>query len=60
MPAAKYFAYAAEILKLQPSYLTDQPTIARMKWSLARALISPGPARRCGMHSKARRRMPRR
>jgi hypothetical protein len=31
MPAAKYFAYAAEILKLQPPHLTDQPIIARMK-----------------------------
>ncbi len=31
MPAAKYFAYAAEILKLQPPHLTDQPIIARME-----------------------------
>ena len=31
MPAAKYFADAAEILKLQPPHLTDQPIIARMK-----------------------------
>jgi hypothetical protein len=31
MPAAKYFGYAAEIVKLQPPHLTDQPIIARMK-----------------------------
>jgi hypothetical protein len=31
MPAAKYFAYAAEILKLQSPHLTDQPIVARMK-----------------------------
>ncbi len=31
MPAAKYFAYAAELLKLHPPHITDQPIIARMK-----------------------------
>jgi hypothetical protein len=31
MSAAKYFAYAAELLKLQPPHLTDQPIIARMQ-----------------------------
>jgi hypothetical protein len=31
MPAAKYFAYAAELLKLQPPHLTDQPILARLK-----------------------------
>ncbi len=31
MPAEKYYAYAAEILKLQPPHATDQPIIARMK-----------------------------
>src|SRR5262249_7678522 len=31
MPAGKYFAYAAELLKLNPPHLTDQPIIARMK-----------------------------
>ena len=31
MPAGKYFAYAAELLKLQPPHLTDQPIIAQMK-----------------------------
>lgn len=31
MAAAKYFAYAAEIMKLQPPHLTDQPIIARMR-----------------------------
>ena len=31
MSAGKYFAYAAELLKLQPPHLTDQPIIARLK-----------------------------
>ena len=31
MPADKFFAYAAELLKLQPPHLTDQPIIARLK-----------------------------
>jgi hypothetical protein len=31
MPAGKYFAYAAELLKLQPPHLTDQPIIAQLK-----------------------------
>ncbi|GAU85756.1 hypothetical protein BIWAKO_05704 [Bosea sp. BIWAKO-01] len=31
MPAAKYFAYAAELLKLHPPHATDQPIIAQMK-----------------------------
>ena len=31
MPAGKYFAYAAELMKLQPPNITDQPIIARMK-----------------------------
>src|SRR5579863_4590600 len=31
MPAAKFFAYAAEILKLQPPHITDQPIIAQMQ-----------------------------
>src|SRR5271169_3446959 len=31
MPAAKYFTYAAELLKLQPPHITDQPIIAQMK-----------------------------
>jgi len=30
MPAAKYFAYAAEILKLQPPHVTDQPILAQL------------------------------
>jgi hypothetical protein len=38
MPAAKYFAYAAELMKLQPPHITDQPIIARMK----RIGIEPG------------------
>jgi hypothetical protein len=31
MPAARYFAYAADLLKLHPPHLTDEPIIARMK-----------------------------
>jgi len=31
MSAGSYFAYAAELLKLHPPHLTDQPIIARMK-----------------------------
>src|SRR5664279_2495366 len=31
MPAAKYFSYAAELLKLHPPHDTDQPIVARMK-----------------------------
>jgi hypothetical protein len=38
MPAGEYFAYAAEIMKLQPPQSTDQPIIARM----ARIGIEPG------------------
>jgi hypothetical protein len=38
MPAAKYFAYAAELMKLHPPHLTDQPIIAQMK----RVGIEPG------------------
>ena len=38
MSADKYFAYAAELMKLQPPHLTDQPIIARMK----RIGIEPG------------------
>ena len=38
MPAGKYFAYAAELLKLHPPHITDEPIIARMK----RIGIEPG------------------
>lgn len=31
MPADKFFAYAAELLKLHPPHITDQPILARMK-----------------------------
>jgi hypothetical protein len=31
MPASEFFAYAAELLKVQPPHLTDQPIIAEMK-----------------------------
>jgi hypothetical protein len=38
MPAGKYFAYAAELLKVNPPHLTDEPIIAQMK----RIGIEPG------------------
>lgn len=38
MPAAKYFTYAAELLKLHPPHGTDEPLIAQMK----RIGIEPG------------------
>jgi hypothetical protein len=38
MSADKYFTYAAELMKLQPPHITDQPIIAQMK----RIGIEPG------------------
>jgi hypothetical protein len=38
MAAGKYFAYAAELLKVNPPHITDQPIIARMR----RIGIEPG------------------
>jgi hypothetical protein len=38
MPAGQFFAYAAELLKLHPPHITDQPIIAR----LARIGFEPG------------------
>lgn len=38
MPADKFFAYAAELLKLNPPHITDQPIIAQMR----RIGIEPG------------------
>ena len=31
MPADKFFAYAAELLKVQPPHITDQPIIAQLQ-----------------------------
>src|SRR5215831_17682742 len=31
MPAAKFFAYAAELLKVNPPHITDQPIIAQLQ-----------------------------
>jgi hypothetical protein len=31
MPAAKFFAYSAELLKVNPPHITDQPMIAQLK-----------------------------
>jgi hypothetical protein len=38
MPADKFFAYAAELLKINPPHFTDEPMIARLK----RIGIEPG------------------
>jgi hypothetical protein len=38
MPAGQYFAYAAELLKINPPHLTDEPVIDRIK----RIGIEPG------------------
>jgi hypothetical protein len=38
MPTGKFFAYAAELLKLHPPHITDQPIIAQMR----RIGIEPG------------------
>lgn len=38
MPAVKYFTYAAELMKLHPPHVTDQPIVARMQ----RIGIEPG------------------
>ena len=38
MAADKYFAYAAELLKVNPPHITDQPIVARMR----RIGIEPG------------------
>jgi hypothetical protein len=38
MPAGKYFAYAAELLKVNPPHITDEPIIAQMR----RIGIEPG------------------
>jgi hypothetical protein len=31
MPAGKYFVYAAELLKVNPPHLTDEPILAQMR-----------------------------
>ncbi len=38
MPPAKYFAYGAELMKVNPPHITDQPIVARMR----RIGIEPG------------------
>src|SRR3954469_14569696 len=38
MPPAKYFAYAAELLKVNPPHFTDEPILAQMR----RLGIEPG------------------
>jgi hypothetical protein len=31
MPAGRYFTYAAELLKVSPPHITDEPMIAQLK-----------------------------
>jgi hypothetical protein len=31
LPAAKFFTYAAELLKVDPPHITDQPMIAQLR-----------------------------
>ena len=58
MAAGAYFAYAAELLKVNPPHITDQPILARMR----RIGIEPGecfelgkadPAVKCGLERAA-------
>ena len=49
MPAEKFFAYAAELIKVNPPHITDEPIVARMNWigltpgrSLDFAKLDPG------------------
>ena len=58
MSAAQFFGYAAEVLKLQPPHLTDQPILAQLaEWasSWVRASNRPRPTRRSGKRSRRRR-----
>jgi hypothetical protein len=41
MKAGAFFAYAAEVLKLQPPYITDQPILAEMCLLVGHALRLP-------------------
>ena len=46
MPAGRYFAYAAELIKVNPPHITDQPMIAQLKkigFEAGRALTSRRP-----------------
>jgi hypothetical protein len=49
MPADRFFAYAVELLKVNPPHITDQPIVAQLKRSASspvRALTWPKPSRR--------------
>jgi hypothetical protein len=61
-PAGKFFAYAAEILKLQPPHITDEPILARCSGSGskgARASTSTRSNRRSRPDSRPHPRTPR-
>ena len=60
MSADKYFTYAAEIMKVNPPHITDEPIVARMKRigiEVGKASTSPSSIRLCKRRSPARRRM---
>ena len=61
MPADKYFAYAAELLKLHPPHITDQPIIAQLKrigFEVGKSFdLDKARSRRQDRRSKARPRM---
>jgi hypothetical protein len=61
MPAGKFFAYAAEILKLQPPHITDEPILGRCSGSgssAARVSISISSIRRSRRRWRPRPRTP--
>ena len=49
MAAGKFFAYAAELMKVNPPHITDQPIIARMR----RVGIEPGESFNLGKAARA-------
>ena len=59
MSAGKYFAYGAELLKLHPPHITDEPILARMKSigiEVGKSLTSASSIQPCKRPSRARRR----
>ena len=60
MSADKYFTYAAEVMKVNPPHITDEPIVARMKRigiEVGKSFDFASSIRRCKRRSPARRRM---